>query len=715
VVVEDLHWADDASEEAFRVCADVVASSRVLMILTFRPGYLHPSADLPNAHRIVLADLDDDARTRLASATLHAAKLSADLAGPVTIKAEGNPLFIEEVAKALAAGASDASTVPDSLQDVILARIDRLEVHAREALQLASVIGREFTLRLLNRISDLHAELEGVLMELKALELIYEKTFFPELAYMFKHALTHDVAYSTLLGERRKTLHRVVAAAIEELYDERIAEHYETLAYHYTQAEDWEKALDYLEKAGDKASAAFANAQAADFYAAAIDACKMLGPHTREREAAIWEKKGFICFTVGNIPEVIDSFDNVIAAARDLADQPRESRGLALRGMGELIGHEFDRSEPTLRAAIALAGDEQHLLYLPTLMLGMQLLITDRHDEARAFMTAAERLAYSVNDPVATGFWDEIAVLLPEWEGRYDEALRYAREGRLGTDEDEITDQFSAMVNLGASWAESLALCAQGRYEEAIAKLRRGLARAERIGDVFYRLRALNSLGWVYIELGDLDKGWEWNSRALEVADELGMLDPEIDSNAELNLGDILVAQGRLDEAEEHFQRVEKIFRDPKPAETWMLWRYGQHMLHSYGELLLKRGDVSRAESFARECIEMATRSNALKNIVKGRRLLGQALAAEGKPDEAERELRAALAVAREIANPPQLWKTLDALGDVLSAGGRHDEASAVREEAVGVIDGVAASLSDDATRATFLGSAAVVAVRAKR
>ena len=250
VVVEDLHWADDASEEAFRVCADVVAASKVLMILTFRPGYLHPSADLPHAHRIVLSDLDEDARRSLASATLRASSLSSDLAGPVTNKAEGNPLFIEEVAKALAAGVTNTETVPDSLQDVILARIDRLEGGARESLQLASVIGREFTLRLLTRISDLHAELDDVLTELKTLELIYEKAFFPELAYMFKHALTHDVAYSTLLTERRKKLHHIVAIAIEELYADRIAEHYETLAHHYSRSEDWEKSLDSLEKGG---------------------------------------------------------------------------------------------------------------------------------------------------------------------------------------------------------------------------------------------------------------------------------------------------------------------------------------------------------------------------------------------------------------------------------------------------------------------------------
>jgi class 3 adenylate cyclase/tetratricopeptide (TPR) repeat protein len=713
VVVEDLHWADDASEEAFRVCADVVAASKVLMILTFRPGYLHPSADMPNAHRVVLSDLDADARRQLASAALEAADLSADLAGPVTNKAEGNPLFIEEVAKALAAGAADVGAVPDSLQDVILARIDRLEAGARGALQLASVIGREFTLRLLNRISDLKSELDGVLIELKMLELIYEKTFFPELAYMFKHALTHDVAYSTLLVERRKALHRVVAAAIEELYSDRIAEHYETLAHHYSQAEQWDKALDFLEQAGDKASASFANQQALDFYARALVACERLGPETRRRATRIAEKRGFVSFTIGDVAQSMREFDLMVAAAREFGDARLEAAGLARRGLAELIAHEFDRAEPSLRAALELAGDAPRDRYLPTLMLAMLLLITNRHDEARPLLVETEKLAPAADDAFADGFWDEIATLLPNWEGRYEEAIAYATDRRVGAESDDGNVQGVAMANLGVSWAGALALAGIGRYQEAIESLERIIARAERIGDVFYRIRSLNSLGWVYIELGDLDRGWEWNTRALDVAKQLGMADPELDSNAQLNLGDILQARGDLDGAEKLYRVVERIYRAPTPPQIWMLWRYGQHMLHSYGELLLARGELARALEFADECLAGAEASRALKNVVKARRLRGQVLGAEGRPDEAERELIVAVDLAREVGNPSQLWKTHAALGDVRrTSQGRTDEALSAYADALAVIDSVGVGLTDAELRHTFSNSPAVRAIR---
>ncbi|MGH7265465.1 MAG: double zinc ribbon domain-containing protein, partial [Candidatus Rokuibacteriota bacterium] len=167
--------------------------------------------------------------------------LPADLREIIVRKAEGNPFFIEEVIKSLQeVGAVrrlddryvltrplDEILVPDTIQDVIMARIDRLEGSSKKTLQLASVIGREFTCRLLERIADVRGRAEEFLRELTAIELIHERRLFPELAYMFKHALTHDVAYNSLLVQRRKELHRTIGLAVEELYADRLAEHYE--------------------------------------------------------------------------------------------------------------------------------------------------------------------------------------------------------------------------------------------------------------------------------------------------------------------------------------------------------------------------------------------------------------------------------------------------------------------------------------------------------
>jgi predicted ATPase len=150
----------------------------------------------------------------------------------------GNPFFIEEVTKSLLetgallltadglvlGGPVAEIAIPDTIQDVIMARIDRLGEAPKRAIQIASVIGREFAVRLLQRASDLGVNVDRLVGELRALELIYEKSGVPELAYMFKHALTHDVAYGSLLGQRRRELHRLIGFATEELYAGRLRE-----------------------------------------------------------------------------------------------------------------------------------------------------------------------------------------------------------------------------------------------------------------------------------------------------------------------------------------------------------------------------------------------------------------------------------------------------------------------------------------------------------
>ncbi len=198
----------------------------------------------------------------------------------------------------------------------------------------------------------------------------------------------------------------------------------------------------------------------------------------------------------------------------------------------------------------------------------------------------------------------------------------------------------------------------------------------------------------------------------MDAAVEQNRPDPEFENNARLNLGDSLMALGRLDEAEEQFRTVEQVARNPRPQDRWMLWRYSQHLFHSYGELWLVRGDHAKALAYADECLQLAEPSDSKKNIAKGRRLRGQALLAQGKLAEAEQELATALQIAKEIGNPPQLWKTHAALGDLRQAQGRADDARQAYRDALAVIDNVAAGLEDESLRETFLSSEHVQEIR---
>jgi tetratricopeptide (TPR) repeat protein len=176
----------------------------------------------------------------------------------------------------------------------------------------------------------------------------------------------------------------------------------------------------------------------------------------------------------------------------------------------------------------------------------------------------------------------------------------------------------------------------------------------------------------------------------------------EITSNARLNLGDSLVALGRFADADDHYQAVERVVRNPRPQDRWMLWRYAQHLLHSVGELHLVLGNVGAAHAYADECLSSAKTTGSVKNIVKARRLRGQALLGEGDLPSADAELTGAIETARQLGNPPQLWKTLMAVGDLRRAQGRPAEAQAVYRDAAHVINEVAAHLPDEALRETL-------------
>jgi tetratricopeptide (TPR) repeat protein len=187
---------------------------------------------------------------------------------------------------------------------------------------------------------------------------------------------------------------------------------------------------------------------------------------------------------------------------------------------------------------------------------------------------------------------------------------------------------------------------------------------------------------------------------------------PETENNARLNLGDALLALGRLEDAEAQFRAVEQMVRTPRPHNRYMLWRYAQHLFHSYGELWLARGDAARALAYADECLALAEPTNSRKYVAKGRRLRGQALLAQGRLAEAEQELDTALQIAQQLGNPPQLWKTYVALGDVRRVQGRGQDAHAAYHAALAIIDRVAAALTDASLRETFLTSAHIQHIR---
>ncbi len=206
----------------------------------------------------------------------------------------GNPFFLEETVRTLVetgalAGARgayrltrpvEALQVPATVQTILAARIDRLPPEEKQLLQAASVIGKHVPYALLAAIAEQPEEtLRRGLAHLQEAEFLHETQLFPDLEHTFKHALTHDVAYAGLLGERRRELHAAVAATIERLHADRLVEHVERLAHHARQGEVWDKAVRYLRQAGAKAFLRSANREAAVYFEQALDALRRLPEH----------------------------------------------------------------------------------------------------------------------------------------------------------------------------------------------------------------------------------------------------------------------------------------------------------------------------------------------------------------------------------------------------------------------------------------------------
>jgi len=721
VVVEDLHWIDEKSEDALNTLVDSLLEAPVLLILTSRPGYRHRLSEHSFLSRLALSHLQAGDSTSMVEGVLKTGTLPQKLIRMISEKAEGNPFYIEEVTKSLLESGAlskdsgdyrlerplDQISVPDTIQEVILSRIDRLDRIAKNAMQLASVIGREFAVRLLNRIADVEAQLDEVLDELKHLELIYETGYWPELSYMFKHALTHDVAYSTLLIEKRRSLHRIVAVAIEELYADRLPEHYEALAHHFEEGETWEKALDYLEKAGDKAVQAFANQDAIDYYGRALNVAERLGDETRGCRASIAEKRAWINFTISYYAAAVECAKVMLDISLETGDSVAESHALTLKGFFETYEHSFEEAEASLSRAAELSEEhgDPNIQFMSRVSLFSMHKLIDRHEEAEQQQVLVDKLFHQASDPFALSFWTLFSSLDENWKGDYAAASKRVASWRA------LESDAPQVMVLGVRWSEALIFAGMGKYTQAIRCLNDIVTDCARIGEFAVRARALNTLGWIYGDLQDHGRAMEFDHRGIEVALEEGD-DAEKISNARLNWGDSLISEGRLEEAHDILSKVEPVIRSPRPQDRWMHWRFSQHYFLAQGELCLTEGDYARAISLADECLQLAEPSDSKKYIVKARRLRGQALRGQGETKPGMEDLETAARIATQIGNPAQAWKSYAALAAALHEDNRASEAHQAQTQAREITNQVAQELRNESLQNTFIKAQEIQAIR---
>jgi len=291
IAIEDLHWVDRSSEDYLKGLLDSISGARVFLIFTYRPEFVHTWGGKSYHYLMNLNRLSNHESLLMVAHLLGTDDLDMELEELILERTEGVPFFIEEFIKCLKdldiIAKEDskyrlekdiqAVIVPSTIQDVIMARIDSLPVGAKKLIQMGSVIEREFSYQIIEQLIDLtEQELISYLSVLKDAEVLYERGVFPNSTFIFRHAMTREVIYNSLMLKKRREIHAEVGRAIELTYQERLEEFYEALAYHYSISGANEKAYQYLKLSGNKATQNHSLWEALGFFRKAIDKLKKM-------------------------------------------------------------------------------------------------------------------------------------------------------------------------------------------------------------------------------------------------------------------------------------------------------------------------------------------------------------------------------------------------------------------------------------------------------
>jgi class 3 adenylate cyclase/pimeloyl-ACP methyl ester carboxylesterase len=367
LLLEDWQWADEASDAVLHYLIGVVASLPLLLLVTHRPEHEENWGHVSHHTRLGLNPLDEQESEAVIKAALKADLLPEGLPARVHERTAGNPFFIEEVCAALLEQGAvevrerreavltqslETLTLPDSVHAVIRSRLDRLEPDLREVLQLAAVVGREFSGRVLERLLPDAPDLFGCLERLKALELIRQVRLLPEPEFAFRQVVTQEVTYETLLLQRRKALHLKAAEAIEALFPERLAEFQESLAHHYGKAEAWKEATPNFFGAAQTAKAHYAYRNAVALCTQGL-AAATLGDATDEERVRGLVLLGDLRSLMGELEPANKRYQQALAftdspEGRQFIENKVHRTGITHRDGAKLVYYEHGTGKHTL-------------------------------------------------------------------------------------------------------------------------------------------------------------------------------------------------------------------------------------------------------------------------------------------------------------------------------------------------------------------------------
>ncbi len=712
LMLEDLHWADPASLELLDYVVRNIASCPVLLLLLHRPrehldGRWH---SFGHVSEILLEELPEEDTCRLVTGLLGQGEAPEQLLRLVLHKAQGNPFFAEEMVRALVdaqvlrrddgrwllVAAPDQAGVPDTIHGVIQSRIDRLEETERRVLQVASVIGRVFSLPVLSGVypyDDLDGSLSWRLGRLSRLRLV--EVTAPQSRYMFRHTLTQEVAYESLPYARRRELHRRVGRFVEERAGEALAERFGFLAHHFFRGRAWRKALAYSLAAGRKAQREYANEAAIAHFERALQAAAELDEPVADELLEAHERLSEVFTVLGRYDEALKH----LAAARALVDTWPPSRERD-RKLAALYRRTAEAYEPKGEYQLALSWLERGLS-LPGvkgrveeafLKFGGAAVYHRRGENELAVEWCRQGLGIAGQvegregqEALARGNYLLGLILIRL--GRLEEAVENCKRSLLIYEElGDLLGQAQAHNNLAMAYYD------QDAWELAAEHYRAAMEIVSRIGYAEGQARVASNLGEIYLIQGNLDAAKEQYQKALEIVKRLGMLFGV--ALLHNNLGAAYARGEEWDEAAAHLKRSLTLFEEIGSGE--ILPELFRHL----ATVMLGQGRLEEALTYAERSLAYAQAHDMRLEEGSTWRVLGQVYRVQGELERAEETLAQALTIAQEARKRHEIALTYLELARLLLQRGERARGIELARQAAQVFKELGARLDlEDAER----------------
>jgi class 3 adenylate cyclase/tetratricopeptide (TPR) repeat protein len=648
--LEDLHWVDPTSEELLALVVEGLFAAPVLLVATYRSGYRPPWIEKSYSTQIPLARLSDTEGEAVMRSVLARTELPAKVLAEVLGKAEGNPFFLEELTRSFLEHPDVG--VPDTIQGVLLARIDRLPEAHKRLLQTCSVLGREFTLRLLGLVWASVDELTPLVTDLKRWEFLYEEPTADEPRYLFKHALTQETVYGTLLKGRRQSLHGAAGRAFETIFEGRLDEAFDNLAHHFSAAGEPKKAVSYLVSSARRSAASYAHAEAEAALRRALGHCRSLPKGESDRCAVeIGLLLAESLLPLARFPATLELFADLAERVERLADPALAGRyHFWLAHTHSYLGDQA-AAEANAREAIAAArraGDvatEGRAWYV----LCRDAFWSGRFSEGIEHGRQATTLLEQAGDQWWQGQADGVAGFHHYVLGQFDQAFEHMRRA-------DALWRALQDPRLDPSWSTGYFHASLGRTELGIDQCQAG---AERAQDPLNRAAALGFLGYAHLEREELVEAEAALSEAVEAFRQAGM--PQLLGWFSAFLADTRLRAGRAAEAE-------GLAKEALAATEAVGFRYGSGLAQRVlGRIAQAAGDRPAAEAWQAAAILSFESIGAPFEVARTR--LEAARAAGPGTSEAAAQLGAARSAFTELRVPAYVARAEALAGELAAVG----------------------------------------------